>query len=127
MPGVVDSHVGYTGGTAADPTYASVCGGDGHTEALRLTYDPAVTSYEALVTFFFEDPHVRDVYPDAPAPKAQYKTAVFAQDDAQAKVARDASHEVGKSVPILPCTRWYNAEEWHQHFLLEFKDFPDDE
>jgi hypothetical protein len=49
LPGVVKTRVGYTGGLSPNPTYGSVCAGDGHTEALRIWYDPAVVSYEELL------------------------------------------------------------------------------
>ena len=107
------------------PTYKSVCAGDGHTEALKLVFDPAKISFEALITRFFEDPRVRSVH--SSHEKAQYKTAVWAQDEAQAAAARRVAWAVGKDVPVLPRGDWHDAEEWHQHFLLGFKDIPDDE
>ena len=117
--------MGYTGGASPAPTYESVCGNDGHTEALRLAFDPAVTSYEKLCTYYFEDPHVRNVYPGTEE-KAQYKTAVWAQDEQQAETAQRVSKSVGKDVPVLPRSKWFDAEDWHQHFILGFKDFPDE-
>ena len=126
LPGVVDSWVGYTGGATPDPTYETVCANDGHTEALRLAFDPKQTSYEEVLTQFFEDPRVRDVYPGAEG-KAQYRTAVWAQDEKQAEIATRVSHAVGKQVPVLPLDTRHDAEEWHQHFILGFKDFPDDD
>ena len=102
-----------------------MCAGDGHTEALKLVFDPAKISFEALITRFFEDPRVRSVH--SSHEKAQYKTAVWAQDEAQAAAARRVAWAVGKDVPVLPRGDWHDAEEWHQHFLLGFKDIPDDE
>ena len=49
LPGVVKTAVGYTGGTTPSPTYETVCGGDGHTEAMRIWFDSSVTSYEAML------------------------------------------------------------------------------
>ncbi len=49
LPGVVKTRVGYTGGTAPNPTYNSVCAGDGHTEAMRVWFDPSVITYEQLL------------------------------------------------------------------------------
>jgi peptide-methionine (S)-S-oxide reductase len=86
MAGVLDSSVGYTGGATSDPTYESVCAGDGHTEALRLRLDPAVLTYEELIATFLDDPRVpthRD-----PREKAQYKTAIFAKSPRQAAIVR---------------------------------------
>ena len=121
---MVDSRVGYTGGTAASPTYKSVCSGDGHTEALRLEFDPTTLSYEQLMERFFSDPHV----PSHPRPgeKAQYRTAVWAQDEEQAEIALRVGTAAGKAVPVLPRTEWHDAEDYHQHFMGEFKDLPDE-
>lgn len=49
LPGVVKTRVGYTGGTAPNPSYNSVCAGDGHTEAMRVWFDPSVITYEQLL------------------------------------------------------------------------------
>ena len=47
--------MGYTGGTKPNPTYDSVCRGDGHTEAMKVEFDPSVISYEALMQKFFAE------------------------------------------------------------------------
>lgn len=125
----MQSWVGYTGGsTTKPPTYKSVCAGDGHTEALRLEFDPASLSYADLVREFLEDPKVKNVWdPDAESQDPQYRTAIFAQDAEQMRVAKEKIWECGKQVPILEGSTWYNAEEWHQHFLGGFKDFPEED
>ena len=119
----MNTTVGYVGGESSSPTYESVCAGDGHTEALRIEYDPSVLSYEELMTEFFEDPHVRNVFGGATG-RAQYKTAVWAQSTSQLDIACRLSDEAGKGVPVLPAAAWHDAEEWHQHFLGN--DLPDD-
>jgi len=125
MAGVLDSSVGYTGGATSDPTYESVCAGDGHTEALRLRLDPAVLTYEELIATFLDDPRVpthRD-----PREKAQYKTAIFAQSPRQAAIVRRQLSTAGKDVELVERPHdWYDAEEWHQHFYSGFKDLPDE-
>jgi len=115
--------VGYTGGASASPTYRSVCAGDGHTEALRVEFDPSRLSFEDLITVFFEDPQVRDVF-GGRACKAQYKTAVWSQSPEQMGVAQRVGAEMGAEVPILPAEEWHDAEDWHQHF--GGSDFMDD-
>ena len=117
LDGVVSSSVGYTGGTAANPTYKTVCKGDGHTEAVRLVFDPKVLSYEELI---------RRVLSEASShkSKAQYMSAVWAQDEQQAAAAKRAASELRKSgVPILEAkqTEWYEAEEYHQKYVAKSK------
>jgi len=110
---VLDSWVGYTGGEAAAPTYRTVCRGDGHTEALKLQFDPGVLSYAALLQAFVDDPHV----PTHCRENAQYQTAIWAQNEEQAEVARRVVAHSGKSIPVLPRSEWHDAEEYHQHFI----------
>lgn len=113
MDGIVSSSVGYTGGTKPNPTYRSVCSGDGHTEAVRLVYDPKVISYEELITKILAEasPH---------RSKAQYMSAVWATDEHQAVAAKKVAAQLNKSqVPILAsaATTWYDAEEYHQKYV----------
>ena len=83
--------MGYTGGDTVDPpTYRSVCRNDGHTEAIRLEFDPTVLSFEELMRTFFEDPHVAGYYPGASAEKPQYMSAVWALSAEQATKNRGA-------------------------------------
>lgn len=49
VPGVLSTRVGYTGGSKPDPTYNSVCSGDGHTEAVKVDFDPQEVPYEDLL------------------------------------------------------------------------------
>jgi peptide methionine sulfoxide reductase MsrA len=125
----VRSSVGYTGGLEPNPTYKGVCGkANTHTEALRLEIDTSTLTYEELVQHLVDDPRVRAPFADAPPPRPQYKTAVWAQDEAQRKTARRVLAAGGKeTIPVLARSEWYEAEDWHQHFLGEFKDFPDEE
>ena len=125
MAGVVDSAVGYIGGASASPTYDTVCSGDGHTEALRLTLDESVLSYEQFLEAFVDNPRVA-THP-RPGEKVQYKTAVWAQGEAQAEIARRVVEDSGKAVPVERATAWTDAEDWHQHFYKDFKDFPEDD
>ena len=108
MPGVVSTSVGYTGGTTKSPTYETVCRGDGHTEALKIQFDPSVISYEEVM---------KKVLPSTSGFKAkpQYMSAVWAQNEEQKKVAQAVAKSFGKEdVPILPAQHWQDAEEYHR-------------
>lgn len=71
MPGVLKTSVGYIGGTVDEPTYADVCSGrSGHTEALRIVFDPEIVTYRELISIFWErhDPTTLNKQVCMPAP-----------------------------------------------------------
>ena len=104
---MVRTSVGYTGGTEANPTYDTVCRGDGHTEAIKVEFDPNIISYEQLMlTFFSEAGHGGG--------KAQYQSAVWALSEQQAAVAQKVATEKHSTVPVLKPTQWWDAEEYHR-------------
>lgn len=109
--------MGYTGGSAPDPTYRSVCGGDGHTEAIKIDFDPSRITYEELLDVFFKE-HM----PTRRA-KAQYKSAVWTHSDAQAEAFKsklaEAEGELGVKLvtDVAEAGEWYDAEEYHQKYL----------
>ena len=106
VPGVVSSRVGYTGGTTPDPTYEKVCaGGTGHAEAVEVMYDPAKTSYEALLARFRKMAHGAGY-------KAQYRSAAFYVNDEQKKEAQ-AVRDVAE---VSPAGTFWPAEEYHQKY-----------
>lgn len=113
MPGVVSTTVGYTGGRNDRPTYESVCGGDGHTEAIQIEYDPSETSYEELLQGFWQG--------HRPGPsKVQYKSAIWYHDEEQKAVAEAAVKQVGtRYVDIEPSKKWHDAEEYHQKYYAK--------
>jgi peptide-methionine (S)-S-oxide reductase len=99
-----------TGGNAPNPTYESVCAGDGHTEAVRLIFDPEAISYEELMRAVLGEANTHMT-------KAQYQSAVWANSSEQAEVAaRVAAATHKSSVPILSAsdTAWFDAEEYHR-------------
>lgn len=103
--------MGYTGGTKPNPTYKSVCRGDGHTEALRIQFDKSQISYDELIERVISQASTHSA-------KAQYKSAVWAQDDEQNAAAKRVAKKLAKTdVPILPATEWYEAEEYHQKYI----------
>lgn len=97
LRGVTLTRVGYMGGTAANPTYESVCSGKGgHSEALKVVFDPATISYEELLKVFFEShPYQRETKP-------QYMSAIFYQSEAQ-KASAEA--KAARGVVVLDARR----------------------
>lgn len=124
VPGVLAAESGYTGGRKANPTYEQVSdGGTGHTEAVRVTYDPARVNYAQLVEYFWHtiDPTVKDrQFCDV---GSQYRSAIFWQTDeerATAEKSRDALLASGRfkevHTEIEKASVFYPAEEYHQDY-----------
>ncbi|HOT29476.1 MAG TPA: peptide-methionine (S)-S-oxide reductase MsrA [Candidatus Ozemobacteraceae bacterium] len=125
LRGVETVTSGYTGGSTASPTYEAVCTGTtGHAEAARITFDPAVISYEELLKVFFS---VHD--PTTPNRQGndvgtQYRSAIFFLDEAQKETAERVMAELRTSgafgAPIVtelaPLTVFYPAEAYHQNY-----------
>lgn len=124
LPGVIGAESGYTAGRTPNPTYEQVsAGGTGHTEAVRVTYDPAKVSYPQLVDYFWRhiDPTVKDrQFCDA---GTQYRSGIYWQNEAERKVAeasRDTLLKGGKltkiHTEIIAASTFYPAEEYHQDY-----------
>ena len=124
IEGVVRTRVGYTGGRTADPTYEQVCSdGTGHAEAVEVSYDPALVSYDDLLAVFWSihDPTTRNR--QGWDFGSQYRSAIFfhgpdqeraanaSRDERQASTARPIVTE------ITPATAFYEAEEYHQRYF----------
>ena len=122
LPGVESTRVGYTGGDVANATYRNH---GTHTEAIEIIFDPAKTSFRALLEFFFQihDPTTmnRQGYDRG----ASYRSAIFYISDAQRLVAEDTIADVdasglwpGKVVTeVTPASDFWEAEPEHQDYL----------
>jgi len=112
---VKQSVVGYTGGptAAVDPTYQTVCAGDGHSEAIQLEFDEKDLSYEDLVDTFCRMHHPNT------SGKKQYRSAIMYHNEQQKKVAEkvlNRNHIANASEILQPAKSWYDAEEYHQKY-----------
>ena len=124
LPGVIAAESGYTGGKEANPTYEQVSDHrTGHTEAVRLTYDPSKVSYSQLVEYFWRhiDPTVKDAQFCDRGP--QYRSGIYPQDAAQMQVATASKAALVKSgrfpqvaTEVLAATAFWPAEEYHQDY-----------
>ena len=125
IEGVVETASGYTGGDVADPTYEQVvAGGTGHREVVRITYDPAVVTYDELLTAFWHSVDPTDDGGQFCDRGFSYTTAIYAVDEAQ-RTAAEASKEAvaddlavdGEIVtPIVDAGPFYIAEGYHQNY-----------
>ena len=123
VAGVKSVESGYTGGAVANPTYKQVCGGDtGHAEAIRITFDPEVVNYGDLLEIFFATHDPTQLNRQGNDVGTQYRSAIFPQDQEQAKQARagieraNADHDGRIVTTIEPMGEWYPAEDYHQDY-----------
>jgi peptide-methionine (S)-S-oxide reductase len=127
-PGVYTTAVGYAGGFTPNPTYEEVCSGrTGHTEAVLVVFDPAVTSYAEMLRLFWENHDPTQGMRQGNDVGTQYRSAIYWSNEqerelaessraAYAKRLEDAGHgeittEIEKAGPF------YYAEDYHQQYL----------
>ena len=124
QPGVVGTKVGYTHGEKDEPTYQEVCSGmTGHTEAIQVVYDPRETTYEELVKLAMDRLGdnkflLNQVGNDR---GTQYRHGVYYHDDEQKTAAEKIVQSFGSSckTECLPATKFWDAEDYHQQYLLK--------
>jgi peptide-methionine (S)-S-oxide reductase len=132
-PGVLSTAVGYAGGYTPNPTYEEVCSGlTGHTESVRVVYDPAQVSYEQLLRAFWEEHDPTQGMRQGNDVGSQYRSAIFYRTDAEraaAQASRDAYQKVltdsgygDITTEIVPGGDFFFAEGYHQQYLSDNKN-----
>jgi peptide methionine sulfoxide reductase msrA/msrB len=124
QPGVLATEVGYTGGTVPNATYEHHAG---HAEAVQIRFDPAKTSYEALLRFFFRLHDPTTLNRQGNDVGTSYRSAIFFHSEAQRLTAERVKAEVGASgkwprpivTEITAAGPWWKAEEYHQDYLVK--------
>jgi len=121
--GVTKVESGYTGGAVVNPNYKQVCGGDtGHAEAIRVTFDPDVISYDDLLDIFFATHDPTQLNRQGNDIGTQYRSAIFPENEeqdrqARAAIERNNANHGGKIVTTIePKAEWYPAEDYHQEY-----------
>jgi peptide-methionine (S)-S-oxide reductase len=127
LDGVVDTSVGYSGGSVPDPTYEDVCSGrTGHAESVRVVFDPEVISFERLLEVFWSIHDPCTLNRQGPDVGSQYRSAVFYHSEAQrelAQASKDRLNAAGRCgarmvvTEIVPAVAFHPAEEYHQRYL----------
>jgi peptide-methionine (S)-S-oxide reductase len=128
MPGVVSTAVGYAGGHTPNPTYEEVCSGrTGHTEVVRVVFDPARVPYEALLKAFWEHHDPTQGMRQGNDVGTQYRSLLGWHDERQrvaAETSRQAYDEAlaragyGRiTTELCPAPTFYFAEAYHQQYL----------
>jgi len=129
-PGVYSTSVGYAGGFTPNPTYEEVCSGmTGHTEAVRVIFDPKAVSYETLLRLFWEGHDPTQGMRQGNDTGTQYRSAIYCYGDAQlraAQASKDAyQRALGKAgykaitTEIREAPEFYYAEDYHQQYLAK--------
>jgi peptide-methionine (S)-S-oxide reductase len=125
VPGVISTTSGYTGGTTPNPTYEQVGSGNtGHAESVEIRFDSSRVSYKQLVEHFWRtiDPTTKNrEFCDVGTP---YRTAIFAQNAEQLKIAEASKAALEKSKPfsapivteVVKGGEFYPAEDYHQNY-----------
>lgn len=130
MPGVWSTSVGYAGGTTPHPSYDEVCSGmTGHTEAVRVVFDPDTVSYADLVRAFYEVHDPTQGYRQGNDIGTQYRSAIYFFSEEQEQVARQITEAYGPVIAragygaitteIKPAPTYYYAEDYHQQYLYK--------
>ncbi len=125
LPGVVKVISGYSGGQKENPTYEEVSSGKtGHVEAIQVYYDPSKITYVALLDVFWRHIDPTDAGGQFVDRGPQYRSVIFYHDEGQKRFAEKSKEELMKSgkfnkpiaTEILPFTRFFDAEEYHQDY-----------
>jgi peptide methionine sulfoxide reductase msrA/msrB len=124
QPGVIDTTVGYTGGKVKNATYKNH---EGHAEAIEIVYDPARTSYEDLLEFFFRIHDPTTLNRQGNDIGTSYRSAIFYHDDNQRQIAEKVKAKVNASgrwkrpvvTEIVKAGEFWTAEDYHQDYLIK--------
>jgi peptide-methionine (S)-S-oxide reductase len=126
LPGVLETAVGFMGGTTESPSYREVCGGrTRHAEVVHLEYDPSRISYDELLETFWSCHDPTTLNRQGPDVGDQYRSAIFYHTPDQQAAARaskerlDAAGRFRRPIvtAIEPALTFWRAEEYHQRYL----------
>ena len=128
LPGVYSTSVGYQGGITPNPTYEETCSGlTGHTEAVRVVFDPKVLPYDEVLRVFWENHDPTQGMGQGNDIGTQYRSAIYAASDNQLAIATASRAAYGQALAaagrgaitteVLPAGEFYPAEEYHQQYL----------
>ena len=128
--GVVDTEVGYIGGTTSNPSYQDVCRDNtNHAEAVRVFYDSEIIIYEDLLDIFFNIHDSTTLNRQGYDIGTQYRSAIFYLDDSQKimsekkiKILNEDTFQNKITTTIEKSTTFWVAEEYHQKYIRKKKD-----
>ena len=126
VPGVVDTAVGYEGGTLPNPTYEDVCSHTtGHAEVVQVEFDPEEVSYDRLLDVFWDVHDPTQVNRQGPDVGSNYRSVIFFHSPEQQEQALESKARVQArfdrsiATEISPASDFWRAEEYHQQYLVK--------
>ena len=126
LNGVLETQVGYTGGTLENPTYKQVCGGDtGHAEAVHVVFDNDIVTFKDLLRYFFEIHDPTQLNRQGFDIGDNYRSAIFYVNNTQKLEAQELLNEIGPDYNNMVVTNleefneFFMAEEYHQKYLAK--------
>jgi peptide-methionine (S)-S-oxide reductase len=122
---------GYAGGTKANPTYQEVCSGNtGHAEVIQIAFDPAVVSYDKILSTFWEAHDPTTLNSQGADHGTQYRSIILYNSEAQ-RIAAEKSKAAAQKhftkpivTEIVPLKAFYKAEGYHQDYFRSNPDQP---
>lgn len=126
IPGVLNTTVGYTGGSVDNPTYNIVkLGTTNHAESVQIEFDPTKVTYADLLGYFFRLHDPTTVNQQGNDKGTQYRSVIFYHSPEQKRIAEETIEKVNKAkkwprpivTQVVPATKFYPAEEFHQDYL----------
>jgi peptide-methionine (S)-S-oxide reductase len=125
VPGVVDTAVGYEGGTLPNPTYEDVCSHTtGHAEVVQVEFDPEEVSYDQLLDVFWNVHDPTQVNRQGADVGSNYRSVIFFHSPEQEEQALESKARVQArfdrpiATEISPASDFWRAEEYHQQYLV---------
>jgi peptide-methionine (S)-S-oxide reductase len=128
LAGVESVTSGYTGGHVTDPSYREVCAGTtGHAEAVRVTFDPSVISYDDILRVFFTIHDPTTLNRQGGDIGTQYRSAIFYHSEEQRRIAEAVMTELADEAvwpdpivtELVAAPTFYTAEEYHQDYFAK--------
>ena len=126
LPGIISVVSGYAGGQTENPTYEEIgTGKTGHAEVVQIEYDPAKISYEKIIDLFWEAHDPTTLNRQGADTGPQYRSIILTENADQMRMANESKTRAqtkSKSpivTEIVPLTKFYPAEDYHQDFYRE--------
>ena len=133
LKGVSEVVAGYAGGTMDNPSYEQVSEGTtGHVEAIQITFDPHIISFEKILEIFWQMVDPTTLNKQGSDVGEQYRSVIFYHSDEQRRFAEQSKKKVEQAgmykdpivTRIQPFTAFYKAEDYHQNYYQRNQSAP---